>query len=78
LQGASRIEESIPVVYRISDAFIALVPAVEGANRSLGDLAELVHENEREVAHLREAAEAGIAATTASLARVDSLIQRLH
>ena len=77
LQGASRIEESIPVVYRISDAFIALVPAVEGANRSLGDLAELVHENEREVAHLREAAEAGISATTASLARVDSLIQRL-
>ena len=42
LQGSSRIEDSIPVVYRVSDAFIALVPSVESANRSLGDMAELV------------------------------------
>ena len=64
LQGASRIEESIPVVYRISDAFISLVPAVESANASLADLAELVAENQREIGHVKEAAEAGMAATT--------------
>jgi methyl-accepting chemotaxis protein len=78
LQGASRIEESIPVVYRISDAFISLVPAVEGANSSLADLAELVAENQREIGHVKEAAEKGIAVTTDGLARVEALIERLR
>ena len=75
LQGAARIEETIPVVYRISDAFASLVPAVESANKSLGELSALVEENVKEVALLREAAEAGMAATTESIARVDALIQ---
>jgi methyl-accepting chemotaxis protein len=77
LKGASRIEDSIPVVYRISDAFISLVPSVESANRSLGDLAELVQENVREVGRLREVAESGISATDASIERVDQILQRL-
>jgi methyl-accepting chemotaxis protein len=77
LQGAARIEETIPVVYRISDAFVSLVPAVEGANRSLGELTDLVGENVKEVGFLREAAEAGIAATTESISRMDDLIRRL-
>jgi methyl-accepting chemotaxis protein len=78
LQGASRIEDSIPVVYRISDAFISLVPAVEGANASLADLAELVAENQREITHVREAADQGIAVTTDGLARVEALQSRLR
>jgi len=65
------------VVYRISDAFISLVPSVESANRSLGDLAELVQENVREVGRLREVAESGISATDASIERVDQILQRL-
>jgi hypothetical protein len=76
LQGAARIEDTIPVVYRISDAFMSLVPAVEGANQSLGELSQLVEENVREVGLLREAAEAGMAATIDSIARVDALIER--
>ena len=78
LQGASRIEDSIPVVYRISDAFISLVPAVESANASLADLAELVAENQREIGHVREAAEKGIAVTTDGLARVEALQLKLR
>jgi methyl-accepting chemotaxis protein len=78
LQGASRIEESIPVVYRISDAFISLVPAVEGANASLADLVDLVAENQREITHVREAADQGITVTTEGLARVEALIQKLR
>jgi methyl-accepting chemotaxis protein len=77
LQGASRIEETIPVVYRISDAFVSLVPAVESANRSLGELSDLVAENVIEVSFLRESAEAGMAATTESINRVDRLIRGL-
>jgi len=78
LQGASRIEESIPVVYRVSDAFIALVPSVESANRSLGDMAELVQENVREVGRLREVAEVGLTNIQASLKRVDELLESLR
>jgi methyl-accepting chemotaxis protein len=78
LRGASRIEESIPVVYRISDAFIALVPAVESANHSLADLAELVAENQREIAHVSEAADKGVGVSTDGLARIEALLQRLR
>jgi methyl-accepting chemotaxis protein len=78
LQGASRIEDSIPVVYRISDAFISLVPAVESANSSLADLSELVAENQREIVHVREAAERGMNATADGLARVEALQERLR
>ena len=78
LQGASRIEESIPVVYSISDAFIALVPSVESANRSLGDLAELVNENVREMGRLRDVVEAGLSAITDSVDRVERLQRRLQ
>jgi methyl-accepting chemotaxis protein len=78
LQGASRIEDSIPVVYRVSDAFIALVPSVESANRSLGDMAELVQENVREVGRLRDVAEVGLANIQASLNRVDELLASLR
>jgi methyl-accepting chemotaxis protein len=78
LQGASRIEDSIPVVYRVSDAFIALVPSVESANRSLGDMAELVQENVREVGRLREVAEIGLNNIQASLKRVDELLESLR
>lgn len=78
LQGASRIEESIPVVYRISDAFISLVPAVESANASLADLSELVSENQREIGHVKEAAERSIAVATDGLARVEALQERVR
>jgi methyl-accepting chemotaxis protein len=78
LQGASRIEDSIPVVYRVSDAFIALVPSVESANRSLGDMAELVQENVREVGRLRDVAEVGLTNIQASLNRVDELLASLR
>ena len=78
LQGASRIEESIPVVYRISDAFISLVPAVESANSSLADLAELVAENQREISLVEEAALSGMGITTDGLARVEALQQRMR
>ncbi|HTB23203.1 MAG TPA: methyl-accepting chemotaxis protein [bacterium] len=75
LRGAARIEETIQVVYRVSDAFVSLVPAVESANQSLGELSSLVEENVKEMALLRDAAEAGLAATNDCIARVDRLIQ---
>ena len=73
LKSAGRIEETIPVVYRISDAFINLVPAVDAANQSLSALLDLVNENTQEVEHLRKAAEAGARNTQASLAKVEAL-----
>lgn len=75
LRKAARIEETIQVVYRVSDAFVSLVPAVESANQSLGDLSSLVEENVKEVALLREAAEAGLTATAECISRVDGLIR---
>jgi methyl-accepting chemotaxis protein len=77
LKGAGRIEETIPVVYRISDAFINLVPAVDAANTSLGNLASLIQENQQEIEHLRQAAEDGTIATQDSLSKVNSLLARL-
>ena len=78
LKGAGRIEETIPVVYRISDAFINLVPAVDAANHSLSALLELVTENTQEVEHLRQAAESGTRSTQASLAKVEALLDKLE
>ncbi|MGH7443017.1 MAG: methyl-accepting chemotaxis protein [bacterium] len=75
LRGAARIEDSVQVVYRVSDAFVSLVPAVESANESLSQLSGLVQENLKEIALLRDAAEAGMAAATESMARVDSLLE---
>jgi hypothetical protein len=75
LRKAARIEETIQVVYRVSDAFVSLVPAVESANQSLGDLSSLVEENVKEVALLREAAEAGLTATAECISRVEGLIR---
>jgi methyl-accepting chemotaxis protein len=78
LKSASRIEETIPVVYRISDAFINLVPAVDAANRSLSALLSLVSENTKEVEYLRTAAEGGARNTQASLNKVDALLEKLE
>jgi len=74
LRGAAHIEETIQVVYRVSDAFVSLVPAVESANQSLGELSVLVEDNVKEMALLRDAADAGLAATTECIARVEALI----
>ena len=49
LKGASRIEETIPVVYRISDSFINLVPAVDEANGALKELNSIMVNNAEEV-----------------------------
>jgi methyl-accepting chemotaxis protein len=78
LKSAGRIEETIPVVYRISDAFINLVPAVDAANQSLGALLDLVTENTQEVEHLRGAAESGARSTQHSLNKVEALLARLE
>ncbi len=74
LRGASRIEETIQVVYRVSDAFVSLVPAVDSANQGLAQLSGLVEENLREMALLREAAESGMDAAGESMKRVDKLL----
>jgi methyl-accepting chemotaxis protein len=78
LKSAGRIEETIPVVYRISDAFINLVPAVDAANQSLSALLDLVTENSQEVEHLRGAAESGALSTQLSLDKVEALLARLE
>jgi methyl-accepting chemotaxis protein len=78
LKSASRIEETIPVVYRISDAFINLVPAVDAANRSLAQLLDLVGENTKEVEYLRNAAEGGARNTQVSLNKVEELLAALE
>ena len=78
LRGAGRIEETIPVVYRISDAFINLVPAVDAANQSLSRLLDLIGENTVEVEHLRLAAETGARSTQASLSKVEALLEKLE
>ena len=77
LKGAGRIEETIPVVYRISDAFINLVPAVDAANQSLVSLLDLVNDNTQEVEHLRQAAEGGARNTQESLSKVEALLAKL-
>ena len=48
LKGASRIEDTIPVVYRISDAFINIIPSVDASQKSLAELTKLIEENNME------------------------------
>jgi methyl-accepting chemotaxis protein len=78
LKGASRIEATIPVVYRISDAFVNLVPAVESSNRSLSELLDLVSENTRNTDQLLAAAGASARGTQGSLEKVDALLAELE
>jgi methyl-accepting chemotaxis protein len=78
LKGASRIEETIPVVYRISDAFINIVPAVDASQKSLAELAGLVHENIEEVKHVSEILARSNAATEDSFTRARILLDGLE
>ena len=78
LKGASRIEETIPVVYRISDAFINMVPAVDSSQRSLADLASLVQENIEEVKHVSEILSKSNQATEESFSRARDILQALE
>jgi methyl-accepting chemotaxis protein len=78
LKGASRIEETIPVVYRISDAFINIVPAVDASQRSLADLATLVQENIEEVKHVSEILAKSNADTEGSFLRAKDLLEGLE
>jgi methyl-accepting chemotaxis protein len=78
LKGASRIEETIPVVYRISDAFINIVPAVDSSQRSLADLATLVQTNIEEVSHVSEILSRSNAATEESFSRAKELLEGLE
>jgi methyl-accepting chemotaxis protein len=78
LKGASRIEDTIPVVYRISDAFINLVPAVDAANQGLTQMLDLVAQNTSEIERLRIAAENGVRSTQASLNKVEALLEKLE
>ncbi len=75
LRGAARIEETIPVVYRISDAFINMVPEVDAAQRSLAELSALVKENIEEVRHVSEIVAKSNAATEDSLSRTKELLE---
>jgi methyl-accepting chemotaxis protein len=78
LKGASRIEETIPVVYRISDAFINIVPAVDSSQKSLGDLASLVQENIEEIRHVSEILSRSNIATEESVVRAKELLSGLE
>lgn len=78
LKGASRIEETIPVVYRISDAFINIVPAVDSSQKSLADLASLVQENIEEVKHVSEILAKSNLATEESFSRARDLLDGLE
>jgi methyl-accepting chemotaxis protein len=78
LKGASRIEETIPVVYRISDAFINIVPAVDASQKSLADLASLVQENIEEVRHVSDILSKSNTATEESFIRARELLEGLE
>jgi methyl-accepting chemotaxis protein len=77
LRGASRIEDSIPVVYSISDAFINIVPVVDASQKSLADLAKLVQENIEEVRHVSSILEKSNDATEESFGRIRELVDSL-
>jgi methyl-accepting chemotaxis protein len=70
LQGASRIEETIPVIYRISDAFVSLAPSVQSASRSLGGLIRLVDGNVKELELLDRSLDEALKAARTGLERV--------
>jgi methyl-accepting chemotaxis protein len=78
LKGASRIEETIPVVYRISDAFINIVPAVDASQKTLADLASLVQENIEEVKHVADILAKSNTATEESFVRARELMEVLE
>jgi methyl-accepting chemotaxis protein len=78
LKSASRIEETIPVVYRISDAFINMVPAVDASQRSLTDLASLVQENIEEVRHVADILAKSNLATEESFSRARDLLASIE
>ncbi len=77
LRGAGRIEETIPLVYRISDAFINMVPSVDAAQKSLASLGSLVQENIEEIRHVTDIVDKSSEATEESTRRARQLLESL-
>jgi hypothetical protein len=77
LKGAGRIEETIPVVYRISDAFINMIPSVDSSQKVLSDLGSLVQENLEEVRQISEILAQSNTATEGTLGRARELLDSL-
>lgn len=53
LRGARRLEETIPVVYRVSDAFAQIIPAVESSDHAISEMSVMASETHKELDRVR-------------------------